>query len=81
MSTIETMIAEYELLKTQKEKAQAELAWYREKVNALSAQLGMDVGELLYMKVVSTEREKQAWNFGKEVVYITLEKDITEKGV
>lgn len=79
MSTIETMIAEYELLKTQKEKAQAELVWYQERFNAISAQLGMDARELLNMKVVSTEREKQAWNFGKEVIYITLEKKIDEK--
>ncbi len=79
MSTIETMIAEYELLKTQKEKAQAELAWYREKFDALSKQLGMDANELFYMKVVSTEREKRMWEFGKEVVYITLEKKIDEK--
>lgn len=74
MSTIETMIAEYELLKTQKEKAQAELAWYREKYEALSRQLGMEPTRLLHMKVVSCETQRQAWS-NKNVLIVTLEEN------
>ena len=79
MNTIETMIDEYTLLKKERDMLRAELDIYKEKFNALSQQLGVSYARLLRMKVVSCEVQKQAWNYGKEIVYIALEDEITEK--
>ena len=81
MNTIETMIDEYTLLKKERDMLKDELNIYKEKFNALSQQLGISYARLLNMKVVSCEIQQQAWNFGKQVVYIALEDEVTEKGV
>lgn len=79
MNTIETMIDEYILLKKERDAAAAELNMYKEKFAALSQQLGVSYARLLHMKVVSCEVQRQAWNFGKEIVYIALEDEVTDK--
>ena len=78
MNTIETMIDEYILLKKERDMFMEELQMYKDKFSALSQQLGISYARLLNMKVVSCETQRQAWNNGKEVVYIALEDEIVK---
>ena len=79
---IEEMIDEYILLKKERDMLRDELQIYKDKFCELSQQLGISYARLLNMKVVSCETQKQAWNFGKETVYIALEDEMKnyEKG-
>ena len=79
MNTIEQMIDEYTLLKRERDMFMEELQMYKDKFDALSKQLGISYARLLNMKVVSCEAQQQAWNFGKQVVYIVLEDQVTDK--
>lgn len=78
MNTIEQMFAEYEQLKSERDYAVKKVEEYASIYRALAAALNMDPAQLLDMKVVSVENEVQAWNYGKEVMYITLEKNRKE---
>ena len=75
MNTIEQMFAEYEQLVKERDYAIAKVEQYAKIYRALGEALNIDPAELLDMKVVSVESETQAWNYGKEVMYITLEKN------
>lgn len=76
---IEEMIDEYLLLKKERDMLREELQIYKDKFSSLSQQLGVSYARLLHMKVVSCETQRQAWNYGKEIVHIALEDEITEK--
>lgn len=78
MSTIETMIAEYEQIKKERDAALQELEVFRNKMEALARQLGVDIGRLLRMTVIQSEMQYQAWS-NKQVLVVALEDEITEK--
>ena len=79
MNTIEQMFAEYEQLMKEREFAITKAEEYAKIYRELGAALNMDPAQLLDMKVVSVENKKQMWNYGKEVMYITLEKKISKE--
>lgn len=77
MNTIETMIKEYEQLKAERAAALEKMQAYIDAYNALGQQMGLDPSRLLKMKVVSCEKQRQAWS-NKNIVYVAFEEAIEE---